>query len=221
MKVCISILFVYICGGYYLIHMQRNHNLSSGENAFTSSELSDSPFSKEDTLFNIMETKDIPFNSKYFATSDGNIFSKRYRNTHTCRELKQHNERTGYLKVCITNKCKSKHYLVHRLIGLTFIPNPKKLPQINHINFNKKDNRAENLEWTDQSYNIQHAHDNGRVDTAKGERHPCHKLTDIQVREIRELYRLRKYTQVQLCEIFGITIGPMNQLLNRKLWKHI
>jgi hypothetical protein len=59
------------------------------------------------------------------------------------------------------------------------------------------------------------------VDTAKGERQGSHKLTDDQVRLIRELYRIKKYTQVQLCEMYGITIGPMNHLLNRKTWKHI
>lgn len=55
----------------------------------------------------------------------------------------------GYLRVSLKNR----HYKVHRLVGETFIPNPSKLPQINHKNEIKTDNRVDNLEWCDNWYN--------------------------------------------------------------------
>lgn len=47
-----------------------------------------------------------------------------------------------------------KKELVHRLVAMTFIPNPNNLPQVNHRNENKTDNRAENLEWCTCAYNL-------------------------------------------------------------------
>lgn len=42
---------------------------------------------------------------------------------------------------------------VHRLVATAFCDNSKGYPIINHINENKRDNRAENLEWCTQQYN--------------------------------------------------------------------
>ena len=46
-----------------------------------------------------------------------------------------------------------KRYTVHRIIARLFVPNPNNLPMVNHINEDKTDNRACNLEWCDNKYN--------------------------------------------------------------------
>lgn len=61
--------------------------------------------------------------------------------------------RNGYLRVTLKINCIQYHKLVHRLVAEAFIPNPYNLPQINHINENKLDNRVENLEWCNAKYN--------------------------------------------------------------------
>jgi hypothetical protein len=47
--------------------------------------------------------------------------------------------------------------LVHRAVALAFIPNPDNKPEVNHIDANKKNNCASNLEWATSEENKAHA----------------------------------------------------------------
>lgn len=68
----------------------------------------------------------------------------------------------GYVRVHIgSGHGKRVLKLIHRLVATAFIPNPLNLPQVNHINGNKADNRADNLEWCSAKHNTQHALRNG------------------------------------------------------------
>ena len=67
--------------------------------------------------------------------------------------LKPRKNRYGYLQLSLWNENKRKTMLVHRLVCEAFLPNPLNLPQINHINEIKEDNRVENLEYCDARYN--------------------------------------------------------------------
>lgn len=55
---------------------------------------------------------------------------------------------------------RQKRRFVHRLVAETFIENPRPdlYNQINHIDGNKRNNRIENLEWTNCSLNQIHAY---------------------------------------------------------------
>jgi HNH endonuclease len=80
--------------------------------------------------------------------------------------LKQANNGAGYLSIhLITDKSGVKplsvRKYVHRLVAEYFIDNPYDLPQVNHKDFNKANNKVENLEWISKSANIQHCHDAG------------------------------------------------------------
>ena len=64
---------------------------------------------------------------------------------------------TGYETVSLLNKGICTDYHVHRLIAKAFIPNPKHLPQINHLDENTMNNPVSNLERCDAYTNTMHA----------------------------------------------------------------
>lgn len=61
----------------------------------------------------------------------------------------------GYLRVGLRQvNIGQKTFLIHRLVAQAFIPNPDKLPQVNHKDENKENNCVDNLEWCTATYNI-------------------------------------------------------------------
>ena len=67
--------------------------------------------------------------------------------------LKGSKDKDGYLCVNLSKDGKVKTHKIHRLVAQAFLPNPNNLPQVNHRNENKTDNRVENLEYCDSKYN--------------------------------------------------------------------
>ena len=53
----------------------------------------------------------------------------------------------GYLIVFLCKDGVRKLNLIHRLVGIQFIPNPENKPTIDHIDRNKNNNSLENLRW--------------------------------------------------------------------------
>ena len=83
----------------------------------------------------------------YFVDEYGNVYNRR-------QQLKPQVDRNGYMWVNLTYDGKQHNHKIHRLVAQAYIPNPNNLPQVNHINEDKSDNRVENLEWCTNEYNI-------------------------------------------------------------------
>lgn len=95
--------------------------------------------------FKPLETKDFPYNNNFLIYNDGRIFDKR-RNEF----IKPSTTRRGYEIVTLQNET----YGVHRVIAITFIPNPNGFTQVNHKDTIPSHNFTENLEWCTPKYNM-------------------------------------------------------------------
>lgn len=108
-------------------------------------------------------------NDRYAISNYGNI--KTYFKSEEGVLLKPRKDRLGYLKIGLSTKEKRKHFLIHRLVALMFVPNPFMYNEINHIDGNKQNNYYENLEWCTHSHNMKHAFAMGLDYTPIGAEH--------------------------------------------------
>lgn len=119
----------------------------------------------------------------------------------------------GYLQIHLSKNKKMDSVKIHRLVAITFIPNPENKPVVNHINNIRDDNRVENLEWVNQKENLEHTFKQGRV--PNGVKHYNAKLNMEQVKEIRE----SNLNQRELSEIYNISKTAICLILKNKRYK--
>ena len=126
--------------------------------------------------------KPIPGYANYEASNLGNV-----RSVFPGRPIKvlSIGKIARYISYSVIVDGENKTRLGHRLIAMAWIPNPDNLPQVNHKNGMKRDNRPENLEWVTGKENIAHAVKTGLYE--EGDRHHNCKLTDAQVIAMHQL----------------------------------
>lgn len=172
--------------------------------------------------------KDIKNYEGYYQVSNlGNVRSLDRHITHKNGTVKKYYGRIlkaaisrGYYKVDLVKKGKRKNATIHRLVAESFIPNCEHLPQINHINGDKLDNRAVNLEWCSTSYNIQHSHDNNLTNTPKGKFHYNSKLKEKDIINIRKLLT-QGLSQFKIADKYGVSRSCIQSIKEGKTWKHL
>jgi hypothetical protein len=76
---------------------------------------------------------------------------------------KNHNNPKKYVVAHLCNKGKHATIRIHRLVAEAFIPNPKKLPTVNHKDKNRANNNLDNLEWMTHSEQTAHKYKDIKV----------------------------------------------------------
>lgn len=109
----------------------------------------------------------------------------------------------GYETCKLSKDGKSRYYFVHRLVADAFIPNPLGLSDVNHIDFNRKNNCIDNLEWISHKDNVHYSISEGHhvcCTDLYGKNNPNYGNTTLKERfknepELREkaIARLVKY----------------------------
>lgn len=92
------------------------------------------------------------FDGKYKISTEGNVVSMNYNNTHKPGLLKQKiNKKTGQCEVKLSINNIAKDYMVARLVAEAFIPNPLFKDEVMHVSKDKQDNSVDNLQWAYKS----------------------------------------------------------------------
>ena len=159
--------------------------------------------------------KEIRDYTGYEVSSYGRIYSNK-----SGKILKLKSDKYGYKVVNLYNlkESRKKTQLVHRLVANAFIPNPKNKPQVNHINFNRSDNKVKNLEWTTAKENVKHSFKHGRIKI--GEDIKTAKFTDMDIWNIKFGYIGVSNTQIsKLYNVSKRTIETIKY--EKRRWKHV
>lgn len=151
-----------------------------------------------------------------------------YGNVRSCdREVKYRNGKTKHLKGRVLKfggveypqvvlwSCSKYHRVnVHRLVAMTFIPNPDNLPCVNHIDEDKYNNHVENLEWCTSSYNHNYgsAIDRGK-NTTKERGSKCKSVIATNM-STNEVITFESITTAS--EELGISKTTLSEILHHK-----
>ncbi len=158
------------------------------------------------------------FKGRYEVSDDGQIrrlpFVDAYGHRQQMKILSQ-SYGCQYAAVYVTVDQRKSGILVHRAMAQAFIPNPLGLPEVNHIDGNKRNNNLANLEWVSTQGNAIHAR---RTELRR------QKLTNDQVAEIRRLFvpnRRNGYRDgncTELAQRFNVTREQIRNVASGRHW---
>lgn len=94
--------------------------------------------------------KEIPgYGGRYLVSQSGKVYSSYLK-----RELRPANRGNGYYFVVLSQKGQKKNISIHRLVAMAFVPNPKGLSEVDHIDGNKSNNLYTNLRFVSHCDNM-------------------------------------------------------------------
>ena len=122
----------------------------------------------------IIKLKEIPDFAGYYASEEGEIFTTLKQGCRNRYDLSKRTEprklnvrytKHGYGRVYMRRESTNKRedVYIHRIIAKLFIPNPNNLPEVNHLDNDRGNNKATNLEWVSRIDNLNYAMTNGNM----------------------------------------------------------
>lgn len=126
----------------------------------------------------------------------------------------------GYLSCVICKDCKPKTKTVHRLVAIHFLDKVDGKEFVNHIDGNKLNNHASNLEWVTSSENTIHGLSLGIMNTAKGIQKPNTKLDEAKVLSIKKRL-LSGHRMTDIAKDFSVSSTNIQAIKENKTWKYV
>lgn len=138
-------------------------------------------------MIDINDLTEIPDFAGYYASPNGKIYTTLAKG---CRDRYNMSKRTapremtpritiyGYDRVYMRRESTGKRedVYIHRIIAELFVPNPRGVAEVNHLDCNRRNNAASNLEWVTRNENLDYAFTDGFMTRDKFGRF-CNKLS--------------------------------------------
>lgn len=157
---------------------------------------------------------DIPKFPWYRISETGVVYRKAYTDKRGYKKkerIVKVNFKAEYPQLEIHDESGRHTSSLHRLLALTFIPNPLGLPQVNHKDGDKFNYSLDNLEWCSASENVKHSYKHGLASN-KGERHPRAKFSNEEVIVIRNMWDGGKLLK-ELAEIYDVHVTTIGKIV--------
>lgn len=128
--------------------------------------------------------------------------------------------RSGYPFVVLQLEARTEQIHVHRLVAAAFCPMPAGANMVNHIDSDRTNNRADNLEWTTHAGNTAHAAANKRWNPRKGEEHHAAILNAEKVEEIKRAIIAGGRT-CNLAKQYGVNANTIASIKYARRWRDV
>jgi len=167
------------------------------------------------------EWRQIPEFPKYSASSDGLIRRDApYCGVRNYVKIKKQSVKRRYLSVAVRKDNRKYDVAVHRLVAMAFVARVDGKPQINHIDGDKTNNKASNLEWCTVEENNNHATKNGLQKPQRGEKNGMAFIKDSVAEKI--IYcSLLGYRPSWIAKSFNLPIQSIQRITSRRTYRHI
>lgn len=149
------------------------------------------------------------YNKKFAVSDRGKVWVNRFDRSKVLSAGNIHD----YRNVVLWFNGKRKTCLVHRLVAKAFIPNPLNLPEVNHKNGKKWDNRKVNLEWVTKSQNAIHKYkvlgnkSKGGIDRVSVKQFSKEGKLIAKFKSITDASR---YTGIDIAQISGCVLNKLH-----------
>lgn len=151
----------------------------------------------------------------YEVSNDGQV-----RHAATGRVKVQRIDRTGYPAVTLTVNRKPRPVRVHRMVMDAFVGPPPDGMHVNHMDGDKTNSHATNLEYVTPRDNTLHAEVLGLTDHARGGRHYKAKMTEDDVRAIKRRIAGGESTKA-IADTYGVTLACISHIKAGRTWAHV
>ncbi len=153
---------------------------------------------------------------KYMVSNYGKVVGAR-------GELSNRLDSDGYLCVTVGTENKRRKMRVHRLVASLFVNNEREeATEVNHIDFNRANPKATNLEWVTHKENVAKSVDAGNhVGKQRGTKNVKAILTEEDVADIKMLFDNNLMSQKELSVSYNVGWSTIHNVCFRHTWKHL